>query len=63
MRPTPGTWSSKLRRGTIAQSRDAALASLLGGAVVNQSLTNTLSGALQDLVSYVQNGNTFVPSR
>ena len=47
-------------QGTIAQTRDAALASLLGGAVGNQTLTSTISGTVQDYVSYVQNGNTFV---
>ncbi|MDG6900319.1 MAG: hypothetical protein JRM85_07805 [Nitrososphaerota archaeon] len=47
----------------MARTRGAALASLLGGAVGNQSLTSALSGAVQDLVSHVQNGNTFVPSR
>ncbi len=50
-------------QGTMARTRGAALASLLGGAVGNQSLTSALSGAVQDLVSHVQNGNTFVPSR
>jgi hypothetical protein len=47
-------------QGTIAQTRDAALASLLSGATGNQSQTTAVSGAVQDVVSYVQNGNTFV---
>lgn len=47
-------------QGTIAQTRDAALASLFSGAVGNQSLTSAVNGTVQDYVSYVQNGNTFV---
>ena len=47
-------------QGTIAQTRDAALASLLGGTTGNQSQTTTVKGTVQDYVSYVQNGNTFV---
>jgi hypothetical protein len=47
-------------QGTIAQTRDAALASLLGGSTGNQSQTTAVSGTVQNLVSYVQNGNTFV---
>jgi hypothetical protein len=46
--------------GTIAQTRDAALASLLGGGTGNQSQTSRVSGAVQDYVTYVQNGNTYV---
>ena len=47
-------------QGTIAQTRDAALASLLTGTTGNQSQTSTVAGTVQDYVSYVQNGNTFV---
>jgi hypothetical protein len=47
-------------QGTIEQTRDAALASLLGGTSGNQSQTTAVTGAVQDYVSYVQNGNTFV---
>jgi hypothetical protein len=47
-------------QGTIAQTRDAALASLLSGSSGNQSQTAAVTGTVQDYVSYVQNGNTFV---
>ena len=47
-------------QGAIAQTRDAALASLLAGNLGNQSQTTTITGTIQDYVSYVQNGNTFV---
>ncbi|HKT21426.1 MAG TPA: hypothetical protein VJR06_02205, partial [Nitrososphaerales archaeon] len=47
-------------QGSIAQTRDAALNSLLAGSTGNQSLTTTVSGTIQDYVSYVQGGNTFV---
>ncbi|MDE1854065.1 MAG: hypothetical protein KGI38_10040 [Thaumarchaeota archaeon] len=46
--------------GTIAQTRDAALASLLSGNTGNQTQTTSVTGMVQDYVSYVQNGNTFV---
>ena len=47
-------------QGTIAQTRDAALASLLSGTIGNQSQTSMVAGTIQNYVSYVQNGNTFV---
>jgi hypothetical protein len=47
-------------QGTIEQTRDAALASLLGGTAGNESQTTSVTGTVQDYVTYVQNGNTFV---
>lgn len=44
---------------TIGQTRDAALASLLGGIEGNGTQPATVTGAVQDFVTYVQNGNTF----
>jgi hypothetical protein len=47
-------------QGTIDQTRDAAVASLLGGSNGNQTGTLGVNGTITDVVSYVQNGNTYV---
>jgi len=47
-------------QGTIEQTRDSALAGLLGSSTGNQTQSNAINGTVQAAVSYVQGGNTYV---
>ena len=46
-------------QGSIEQTRDLALAGLLGGSTGNQSQNTTVKGTIQSFVTYVQSGNTY----
>ncbi len=47
-------------QGSIEQTRDLALAGLLGGNNGNQTQSNVVNGTIHAAVSYVQGGNTYV---
>jgi hypothetical protein len=46
-------------QGSIEQTRDIALAGLLGGGSGNQTGSNVVNGTVQAFVTYVQSGNTY----